>query len=530
MPDLEHDRADLVVAVDACKGRIDASVLNQVRAVIDRVDRRLALSRDVTVIAIAGATGSGKSSLFNALTRTALAEPGIHRPMTQTAMAVTFGDTDTSDLLDWLHISRRHTMVGRDLDGIVLIDMVDNDSVAVSHQQEVDRLLEVVDEFLWVVDPQKYADAVLHEKYVRPLASHGEVMTFVLNQIDRLPEEQVGQIYHDFVRLLHEDGIANPTIYQASALNGAGIGVLRHHMGDVAASKQSMIRRREADIIVQARALSERIGSTPAGVLGKSHVTTIANACMEVAGAKQIGEAVQAGITRRGRVATGWPWLGWLTRMRSDPLKRLHLDKYTSHPSSFDVPELTRASAVVHPVARARIDTALRVIGDDATARLPHGWRAVMDRLVKSQAATLPDVIDRAVMSTDLGLGEGHGWWKGVRAVQWTIFALTIVGLLWLAANLVMTFFLAMPGLPMMRIGALPLPTWLIIVCVVVGILLAVFSRVGVVVGAKATSARAVARLRRAMEAVAADTVITPINEELGRHDSAQEALARILK
>ena len=39
---------------------------------------------------------------------------------------------------------------------------------------------------IWVVDPQKYADAALHDRYLKPLARHADVMMIVLNQVDRL--------------------------------------------------------------------------------------------------------------------------------------------------------------------------------------------------------------------------------------------------------------------------------------------------------------------------------------------------------
>ncbi|MCL2483087.1 MAG: 50S ribosome-binding GTPase [Propionibacteriaceae bacterium] len=529
MPSLEEDLALLVAAVDACRGRVDVDVLGQAENVIDRVDRRLSLSRNTTVIALIGATGSGKSSLFNALTRTALAEPGISRPMTQHAMAVTFGDTDTSALLEWLGIQRHYSLVSRDLDSVVLLDLVDNDSVSPGHKQEVDRLLDVVDEFFWVVDPQKYADALLHERYIQRLTSHTEVMAFVLNQIDRLPPEQVNEIHQDLVRLLKDDGVDDPTVFEVSALTGQGIGAVRHHMSEVASSKHSMVRRREADILVQAKALADQVGTEPAGALGKNHLATIANACMEVVGAKQIGEAVLAGVTRRGRVATGWPWLSWITHFRVDPLKRLHLDQFRSSGSHDDEPDLLRSSAVVHPVARARIDTAIRAVGDDARARLPHQWRTVLDALIKEQAASLPTAIDQAVVTTDLGIDEGHGWWTGVRVLQWVVFAITVIGLGWLAVDLVLRAFFQVPSVPMLKLGVLPLPTWLVIIGAFIGLVIASVSRMAVVMGAKATATKAVSHLRRAMEKVASDKVITPINSELQRHDTAQDLLRQVL-
>ena len=51
----------------------------------------------------------------------------------------------------------------------------------------MNRLVGLVDLLVWVLDPQKYADAAVHERYLRPLARHGDVTVVVLNQIDRLP-------------------------------------------------------------------------------------------------------------------------------------------------------------------------------------------------------------------------------------------------------------------------------------------------------------------------------------------------------
>ncbi len=57
-------------------------VLAEARRVVEHADRRLALSGSATVVALAGATGSGKSSLFNALSGTDLATVGVRRPTT----------------------------------------------------------------------------------------------------------------------------------------------------------------------------------------------------------------------------------------------------------------------------------------------------------------------------------------------------------------------------------------------------------------------------------------------------------------
>ncbi len=100
----------LAEASEACQGRVPAEVVTEAERVAHQVDRRLAFSGSSTVVALAGATGSGKSSLFNALSGTDLARVGVTRPTTSEPLAVTWGDEPTEDLLDWLQVPRRHAL------------------------------------------------------------------------------------------------------------------------------------------------------------------------------------------------------------------------------------------------------------------------------------------------------------------------------------------------------------------------------------------------------------------------------------
>jgi len=542
MPDLTEATACLTAAIEACQGRVAPELLGRAQAIVGQVDRRLSLSRQSTVVALVGATGSGKSSVFNALTRTALAAPGVQRPTTQQTMAVTFGDEDTSGLLDWLGVGQRHIVAPQDLDGVVLLDLADFDSVVTEHRDEVNRVLEVADELLWVVDPQKYADAMLHENYLRHFADHTDVMVFILNQIDRLSDAQTSQIHGDFIRLLQADGQFNPLVYDVSALTGQGIDVLRRHVGHIASTKHAMVARLEADILVQAKALRAYVGHTDAGSLGKTQITAVTEACLQAADVDQIRDAVYHSAQRRGRIATGWPALSWLGRLKLDPLRRLRLDPSGPRRSQDDnvpvpvrqssarraEPALTRSSLVVRPIAQARVDTAVRAVGHDATSRLPRGWNTAMDRLLRTQSAALPDAIDQAVVSTDLGV-KTHLWWNVVRVFQWVILAVAAVGLVWLAVNFIFTGFLGLRSLPTPTVGVVPLPTLLLVGGIILGLILAGISRIAVNLGAKTTAAGAVRRLRRAMEATASTTIITPVNDELHRHDLAKAALDRII-
>jgi hypothetical protein len=91
---------------------------------------------------------------------------------------------EAGPLLDWLGVERRFTRSDGGLAGLVLLDLPDFDSVEAAHRVEADRLLSIVDLFIWVLDPQKYADKVVHSRYLAPLRHHRDVTVVLLTQVD----------------------------------------------------------------------------------------------------------------------------------------------------------------------------------------------------------------------------------------------------------------------------------------------------------------------------------------------------------
>ncbi|MFD2348449.1 GTPase [Nonomuraea ferruginea] len=221
-PSLDSRLAALLEAAELGEGRLPAEAVAAARAVAERAGARRRLSVEHTVAALAGATGSGKSSLFNAMTGTDLAAVGVTRPTTSTAQAALWDGAGAGPLLDWLDVPHRHSASAvDDLSGLVLLDLPDHDSIRLSHRLEVDRLVELVDLLVWVLDPQKYADAAIHERYLRPLAGHRDVMVVVLNQIDRLPPGAADRCLKDLRRLLDADGLTGVPVLGVSARTGA---------------------------------------------------------------------------------------------------------------------------------------------------------------------------------------------------------------------------------------------------------------------------------------------------------------------
>ncbi|HYN95809.1 MAG TPA: GTPase, partial [Pilimelia sp.] len=310
--------------------------LVQARTVVERSGARLALSRDHTVVALAGATGSGKSSLFNAVARLELSPVGVRRPTTGVAHACVWGPLDgATKLLDWVGVLPRHRFIresaldGEDeaaLRGLVLLDLPDFDSVERSHRMEVDRLLGLVDLVVWVVDPQKYADRVVHTAYLQQFRRHREVTVVVLNHADRLAPPDRSRVLDDLARLLEMDGLGGVPVLATSAAPPLMLDELRAQLERTVAERQAALRRLAGDLDTVVDGLGGLVGPAVAeDAVDRGAVRTLSDALATVAGVPAVADATERAYRHRAVSATGWPLLRWLRRLRPDPLARLHL-------------------------------------------------------------------------------------------------------------------------------------------------------------------------------------------------------------
>ncbi len=533
------DVAERLLALDEViatgEGRLDVELLDPARELAHRAGERLRLSGSHTVVALAGATGSGKSSVFNALAGTELSAVGVRRPTTAVAQAVIWGPEGAGPLLDWLQIPRRHYLDFVDhakdsdpgLDGLVLLDLPDHDSTAVAHRLEVDRLVAMVDVLVWVLDPQKYADAAVHERYLRPLAGHAEVIVVLLNQADCLPTHHVDTALQDIRRLLAADGLGPVPVLATSAVQPGGLEGLHAVLVDAVASHRAVLRRVAADLDAVASRLTGVVAEPARDSLDPSAVAELTAALTAASGVPAVGAAVRQAYVHRASAAMGSPFLRWLRRLRPDPLRRLHLDRDSlSDAEPVAVPARTSVPAS-SAVERSRVDFAVRALADHASDRLPDPWPDAVRAAARSRTADLTDGLDRAVAGTDLGLTGKPVWWRLVGAVQTLVTAAAIAGGLWLAVLYVLTVLrLPEPGTPM--VGNVPLPTVLLIGGVLAGFLIAVLARLLALLVARRRSARAEARLRAAVSEVADELVVTPIRAELDAYGTLRSAVERL--
>ena len=530
---VDHLRA-LGEAVELSEGRADSDALVEARRVVDQADRRLAISGSATVVALAGATGSGKSSIFNALSGTALATVGVRRPTTAHAMACSWGDESAEDLLDWLQIPRRHALetdpaMDAALDGLVLLDLPDHDSTELDHRMEVDRLVQLVDMLIWVVDPQKYADAAIHDRYLKPLSQHADVMMIILNQVDKLTVKQREQCLTDLRRLLNSEGLGKVPVVAVSAVTGEGIEALRETLAKQVAEKQAAARRLAADVSVAAAKLSTASGTTKVTPLARSSIDRLTTQVAIAAGVPVVTEAVGKAWRMRGGLATGWPVLAWITKFKPDPLRRLHLDRLGvgRRHKEIDPSGVGRTSLpATSGVQKARVDTAVRTLADEAAQGLTRGWADEIKQAARSSEEALPDRVDRAIATTDLDLAQHRRWWQLVRVLQWLLVATVIVGLGWLGLAFLLAY-LQLPPLPKVTWWGLPAPTVLAVGGVLAGLLLAGLARIFVEIGARRRTAKARQSLRAAIARVTGELVIAPVKAEQDRYEKARLALER---
>ncbi|MEV4863213.1 50S ribosome-binding GTPase [Streptomyces ossamyceticus] len=506
--------------VGLSRTRLDSRTLAEAGRVLDEAAARRRLSGQHTVVAIAGATGSGKSTLFNTLAGVAISETGVRRPTTAAPIACSWSD-GAATLIDRLGIPgrlRRRPLQSAEaeaqLAGLVLVDLPDHDSAAVQHRQQVDRILGLVDAVIWVVDPEKYADAMLHERYLRPLAGHAEVMFVVLNQVDRLPGEAAHQVLDDLRRLLDEDGIAlgehgepGAAVLALSALTGDGVAELREALGQFVAERGAPGRRVQADLDAAATRLWPVYATGHRTGLSERARNEFAARLADAVGATAAGEAAERAWLRNANRACGTPWLRlwrWYEGRSDLPTGR--------HSLRMPVDE--------EPTARQRVEQAVRVLSDRAAAGLPAPWAQAVREAASRGAVGLPEALDElaARVGAPTGRPPRPGWWPAAVLAQASMTILQVLGGLWLVGQII--------GVMSPNLGV---PVLLMVIGIVGGPVVEWGCRLAARGPARRYGLEAERRLWEAAAGCGRARVLDPVAAELLRYREVREQYGRVL-
>ncbi|WBB64651.1 YfjP family GTPase [Streptomyces sp. WMMC500] len=547
--------------VGLSRTRLDGRTLAEAGRVLDEAADRQRLSLDHAVVAIAGATGSGKSSLFNALAGAPLSDVGVRRPTTSLPTACAWRgarDHVPTLLLERLGLPPRAARPLRDdlgLRGLVLVDLPDHDSAVEEHRRQVEELLRRVDAVIWVVDPEKYADAALHERYLQPLAGYAEVMFVVLNQVDRLPANAVGQVLDDLRRLLDEDGLAlgehgepGACVLALSALTGEGVGDLRAELVSFVAERRAAELRLTADVDEATARLREvYVGAGGGAGLDERIRAEFEDRLAEAVGAAATGQAAEQLWLREAEQACGARLVELWRRWRAGAaggFADVAADRPPADVSAL-MPDPRDGDQGLVP-ARAVVEQAVRTVADEAGAGLPAPWakavreagvrgaEGLADGLTRQSAdpgagtrapeesgADEPAVAGPGVPGPGAGDGVRPGgvprprWWSVVGAVQRGLLGVQALAVLWLVAAV-----FGGTGVPW------PLPLTLAAVSAAAGPGLALACRFAARGPARRYGEEAERRLRESAAARGRARVLEPMAAELLRYREVREQYA----
>ena len=518
--DLDRRLTALAEAVAVADGRLEPEAVAAARAATEKAGARLGLGIENTVVALAGPTGVGKSLLFNALSGSDLAMVGRRRPTTSEGQAAVWGD-GADPLLDWLQIGRRHRLEDGTLRGLALLDLPDFDSVETAHRLEVDRIVELADLVVWVVEPQKYADASLHDGYLRPLRTHGAAMAVVLNQADLLSPSEVAVWRDDVSRLLADEGLRAVPMLVVSAQTGEGLDSLRRLLAERVAARDAAVARLAADVTAAARTLRERCGEGKAAGVQRADRERLLAALEEAGGVPRVVRAVDAAHRHRGTLTTGWPFIRWVRRFRPDPLRRLRLRDRVAEAS----PEPGRTSLPPpSEVQHAQVATAARALADRAVAGLPAPWPTLVRDAATANEGRVADRLDRAVGGADLRVTRPR-WWSVAAVLQGLLAVAVAAGLVWLLVLAVFGYLRVDDVIPTPELRGIPVPTVLLLGGALAGIVLAFLARLVNGIGARRRSRAAARALRKKVDEVGQELVIGPVEQELEAHERLRRAL-----
>ncbi len=506
-------------------------LLTEASDLLTRAGERLMLSSRHTVVSLAGGTGSGKSSLFNQLAGADFSTVGVTRPVTRAAHACVWGVSGSGPLLEWLGVPRRHryaraSALGsgeQSMNGLVLLDLPDHDSVMGHATNLVDQLVGLSDLIVWVLDPQKYADAAVHRRFLVPLAGHSEVIAVVLNQADLLSAGQIEDCVHDLRRLLDSEDLPDVQILVTSAKSGAGIEELRKLLIEAVTARKAATARIAADVdkVVakfEPYGVSEPAidaGSPEPAGLDQNHLrpgtaAELATDFGTAAGVSAIGDALQSARELRALDYVGWP-VSWVAeRLTSpDPVRKVRLGKLWD--------ELRGVRAGPSGAQQAEVDNALTRVADENVPPLPRPWSRTVRAAIRSRAAEVPGAIGEEIGAALPASAVVDRWWRLIGVAQGLLLGCVLVGIVWLVSLITLGVAHVGSGIPKLFSDPwlLPWAVVMVIVGLVGGSLTARICAGAVSQAAEREVDDLIDDIQRRLAGVAGELVIAPAESEL---------------
>src|SRR5207245_2258372 len=238
-----------------------------------------------SVAGLVGGTGVGKSSVLNALAGDVISPASARRPTTDApgAWVASSARRETAPLLDWLGVReiRDHDTGG--FGDVAILDLPDVDSTTPEHRARVDELLPRVDAVVWVADPEKYRDAVLHDDYLRRWAPRLARQLVVVNKADRMPDD-VERVREHLASSLRDAGLNGIPVAVTSATHDGEVHELREWIAEGVEAKRVISARVSTEVRGAAADLAARAGvvaGAPVLVSAERRTRTLADVTRE---------------------------------------------------------------------------------------------------------------------------------------------------------------------------------------------------------------------------------------------------------
>jgi hypothetical protein len=303
---------------------------------------------------------------------------------------------------------------------VAILDLPDLDSIERGHRERVEAILPRVDAVLWVTDPEKYHDAILHDDFLAEWLPRLDRQIVVLNKTDRLSADDAERVRHDLerdlarmaggggrgprVRVLLASAIAPAPAGAAGSDGHVGIEQLREWLAGAVEAKRIVRARLVTSIAAAVAVLARAAGIDPTmrakpfveGATRRDTIDRVTGELLRVvdlpAAERQAVAATRARARSRGAGPLGaitsriYRWSGRQARV-ADP--GAFLTRWRERGSMAPALELLRTAVSVPlkdapPATRGTLATSV-----EPAALGAHLGRAV-DRAIAARASAVP--------------------------------------------------------------------------------------------------------------------------------------------
>jgi hypothetical protein len=465
----------LSASLAALEDAVDASAAlgldsSRARRVLDDARKRLGFEGSAYVLAFVGGTGVGKSSLLNALAGDVVSAASARRPTTgmPVAWVAQSAREETAPLLGWLDVREIRDHSNGAFTDVAILDLPDVDSTTPEHRARVDDLLPRVDAVVWVADPEKYQDAVLHDEYLRRWAPRLARQLVVLNKADRIGAD-AERLREHLAASLRAEGIENVGVAVTSATRGGDTRELRDWIVDGVEAKRVVAERIAAELQGASSDLAARAGvledanpliNTAQRAQVLADVTREAASLIDLAGLER--QAVAA--TRLAARPRGAGPFGLVTTFVYRATGR---DRVVADPEGYLRRWRERGTL-------ARAAEPIRLLVGDLLPRVPSAARGAIASLIDAEAlrARLTSAIDAAVATRTADVRAPTSIvWSVIGALQYVVTAGLLFAGLWIAAVFLLHAPFASVDVPVL--GPIPTPLVVLSALLLAGFLLA---------------------------------------------------------